>query len=337
MSTPNVPVIDITSFLDGSDSLGPARAVDEAATGSGFFQIIGHGVDIALLDAVYDGAVRLSREPDEVKAALVSPSGHPYRGLMSERDSRGLVCSQRFHASRFDDAADAVRHGVSAEVADFFAPNAWPYLPGFRDAVNLLFGETRHLGAQLMRLFAVALQLPADYFDPYLAHDASSCSINYYPARHQPLLEDPTVIFDEHFDGGTLTILHQRGTYDGLQIRTLDGDWFNVPVVPDAFVINMGELMTRWTNDRWPATRHRVVASADPEGHRTTLTTFHLPAVETSIAPLLPFGGDEDPHYEAVTVYEWERRFITKTYAERQYTTADSVTDRYLAEIRNGP
>jgi isopenicillin N synthase-like dioxygenase len=334
MST-HVPVIDVSRFLSGTDLATAAREVDAAATRSGFFQIVGHGVDMSLLDAVYDGAVRLSQEPDEVRAALASPSGHPYRGLMSERDALGVVCSQRFHASRFDDAADAARNGVPGHLADFFAPNVWPELPGFRASVDALFTKTQRLGGELMRLFAVALGLPIAYFDPYLEPNASSCSINYYPARHASLETDPTVIFDEHFDGGTLTILHQRGTYDGLQIRTLDGDWFTVPIVPDAFVINMGELMTRWTNDRWPATRHRVIAAVDPEGHRTTLTTFHLPAVDTPIAPLASQGGDDDPHYDAVTPYDWEARFIKKTYAERQYTVPDPSTSGYLAALEH--
>jgi isopenicillin N synthase-like dioxygenase len=79
--TPQVPVIDISAYLGGADPAATAAEIDRAATGSGFFQIIGHGVDMALLDAVYDGAVRLSHEPPEVKAALASPSGHPYRGL----------------------------------------------------------------------------------------------------------------------------------------------------------------------------------------------------------------------------------------------------------------
>jgi isopenicillin N synthase-like dioxygenase len=333
MSAPQVPVIDIASFLDGTDPETPARAIDEAARRSGFFQIIGHGIETPLLDAVYERAVRLSEEPDEVKAALASPTGHPYRGLMSERDAQGVVCSQRFHASRFEDAADALRGGVAPELADFFAPNAWPQLPGFREDVTALFTRTRALGNRLMQLFALALELGPDYFDPYLHQDSSSFSINYYPPRRAPLEQDPTVIFDEHFDGGTLTMLHQRGTYEGLQIRTLAGEWFTVPVVPEAFVINMGELMTRWTNDRWPATRHRVVAARDPEGHRTTLTTFHLPAVWTHINPVTALSGDDRAHYDAVTVYEWENRFIKKTYAEREHTTADPSTNRYLAAL----
>jgi isopenicillin N synthase-like dioxygenase len=337
MNTPNVPIIDIASFLDGSDVQTPAREIDEAASGSGFFQITGHGLDMSLLDAVYAAAVDLAGQPEEVRATLSSPTGHPYRGLMSHRDLRDVICSQRYHASRYDDAADAERDGVPAELADFFAPNVWPQMPGFKDSILTLFQQTRALGTQLMRLFAVALGQPIDFFDPYLDRDSSSCSINYYPARNAPLDQDPTVIFDEHFDGGTLTILHQRGTYDGLQIRTLQGTWFSVPVVPDAFVINMGELMTRWTNDRWPATRHRVIAAADPSGHRTTLTTFHLPSVGTQIVPIPSLVGPDGPHYEPVTVYEWERRFINKTYAEQRYTSPDPSTEKYLAALRAQP
>jgi len=278
--SPQVPVIDIAAYLSGADPAATPAEIDRAATTSGFFQVVGHGVDIALLDADHAG-----------------------------------------------------RGGVPERYADFFAPNAWPDLDGFRAAVTALFTETRQPGGELMRLFAPALDLPAGYFDPWLEPDSSSCSINYYPARHAPLETDPTVIFDEHFDGGTLTILHQRGTYDGLQIRTLDGDWFNVPIVPEAFVINMGELMTRWTNDRRPATRHRVVAAADPDGHRTTLTTFHLPSVQAPIVPLPSCGGVENPRYGPVTPYEGESRFIRKTYAERRYTVPDPATDGYLAAL----
>jgi isopenicillin N synthase-like dioxygenase len=330
---PIIPVIDISSFLAGSDLVTAPAQVDEAATRSGFFQIVGHGIDTELLDAVYRQARLLADEPPETRAGLLSPVGHPYRGLTSVRDSRGVICSQRYHASHFDDFDDAVAHGVPAEFADFFSPNVWPDLPGFRDDVLALFTRTQALSAQLMRLFAVALGLPIEYFDPLVEPNSSSCSINYYPPRHEPLVENPTVIFDEHFDGGTLTVLHQRGTYEGLQIRTLTGEWFAVPVVPEAFVVNMGELMTRWTNDRWPATRHRVIASTDPEGYRTTLTTFHLPAVDAVIGPLPVHDGLSDPHYEPVTPYEWERRFIKKVNQERTHTVNDESTDAYIAGL----
>lgn len=332
--TPLIPVIDVSSFLDGSDLNTAPEQVSKAATSSGFFQIVGHGIRKELLDAVYAKSVELATAPKEYRDTLVSPVGHPYRGLTTNIDAEGHVRSLRVHASHFDNAEAAEKAGVPSEYSDFFSPNVWPdKVQGFRDAVTALFSQTQDLGAQLMRLFAVALDLPLDYFDALVEPNSSSCSINYYPARHAPLTEDPTVIFDEHYDGGTLTMLHQRGTYEGLQIKDLDGHWFPVPVIEEALVINMGELMMRWTNGLWPATRHRVIASSDPDGHRTTLTTFHLPAVDTVIDPLKTTFGSEGPQYEPVSVYEWESRFIKKTYKERKYTRGADVTEAYLSKL----
>lgn len=336
MNTPEaiVPVIDVSGFLQGTDLQTAPDQVRAAATTSGFFQIVGHGIPKGVLDAVYEKAVELAHTPQDYRDKLVSPEGHPYRGLTSNIDKDGHVRSLRIHASHFDSPDDAQQAGVPEEYSDFFSPNVWPdEVEGYRSSVGELFSQTQTLGAALMRLFAVALDLPIDYFDKLIEPNASSCSINYYPARHAPLKENPTVIFDEHFDGGTLTMLHQRGTYEGLQVKTLEGEWFPVPVIEEAFVINMGELMMRWTNGMWPATRHRVVASEDPEGHRTTLTTFHLPAVDTVIEPLKNTYGSEGPDFEPVSVYEWESRFIRKTYAERKHTRSAEATEAYLANL----
>ena len=336
MNTPHaiVPVIDVTDFLNGSDLQTAPDQVRSAATSSGFFQIVGHGIPKEVLDAVYAKALELAESPQTYRDGLVSPEGHPYRGLTSNIDKDGLVRSLRVHASHFDNPEAAESAGVPQEYSDFFSPNVWPdKVEGYRSAVGELFERTQTLGAALMRLFAVALDRPMDYFDKMIEPNASSCSINYYPARGVPLKENPTVIFDEHFDGGTLTMLHQRGTYEGLQVKTMDGQWFPVPVMEEAFVINMGELMMRWTNGLWPATRHRVVASEDPQGHRTTLTTFHLPAVDTVIEPLKNTYGSDGPDFEPVSVYEWESRFIRKTYAERKHTRAAEATEAYLSKL----
>ena len=333
-SAPLIPVIDVSTFLAGTDLATAPEQVKEAATNSGFFQIVGHGIEKELLDAVYARSIDLAQMPKDYRDSLVSPVGHPYRGLTTNIDHAGNVRSLRVHSSHFDNSADAEAAGVSPAYSDFFSPNVWPEeVAGFRSAVTSLFERTQDLGANLMRLFAVALDLPLDYFDTLVEPNSSSCSINYYPARNAPLTEHPTVIFDEHFDGGTLTILHQRGTYEGLQIKDLAGNWFPVPVIEEALVINMGELMMRWTNGQWPATRHRVIASEDPAGHRTTLTTFHLPAVDTVIEPLKSSFGSEGPQFEPVSVYDWENRFIKKTYSERKHVKSGAATEAYLSKL----
>lgn len=328
-----VPTIDISSFLAGTDLVTAPEQIRRAATTSGFFQIVGHGIDKRLIDDAYAAGEALAARPAEERLALTSPSGHPYRGVRVFYDKAGRICSEGFTASRFEGPEDAVAAGVAPEHADYYAENVWPDLPGFRESLVALAGPTRALGRQMMRAFAVALELPIDWFDDKIALDATTSTIRSYPARHAPLDEDPTIIFDEHFDGNLLTLLHQRGTYEGLQIRDLDGEWFSVPVDDDAFVVNVGELMTRWTNGTWPATRHRVIAAADPEGYRFTLPTFFNASVDTVVAPLSTQGGEDDPRYEPVTVYDWFRRHTVKSYAERSHTLSGARTEEFVAAL----
>jgi isopenicillin N synthase-like dioxygenase len=328
-----IPVIDVSRHLAGGDPREAAAAIDAAATEVGFFQIVGHGFDEQCLDAVYDAVSALHRLPESVKEGLISPSGHPYRGVHLKRDEHGIVRQERFLATRYDDPDEAIANGVTPELADFFDPNVWPdEVPALRESVRELFVQSQRLGHRMMELFAVAFGLDVDYFEPSIEPNASSFAVNHYPARGAPLDSDPTVLFAEHTDGNTLTILHQRGDYEGLEVQRLDrsDEWIPVPVRDDAFVINLGELMTRWTNDRWPATKHRVVASGDPNASRTTLTTFHMPALHAVVAPLPRFVGADGPHYEPVTPYEWERTRIRTRYAGAIDATGLRQSDRTI-------
>jgi isopenicillin N synthase-like dioxygenase len=332
-----VPIIDVSGFLDGTDLVTAPRSILHAATTSGFFQIVGHGIDKAQIDACYSVATALDALPREVKDTLRSPSGHPFRGMMTNYDLTGEVCSEGFTISRFDNPAEAMSNGVAPEHAEYFADNVWPPVEDFHPVMTAWSARVRELGSQMMRIFAVALDLPIDYFDRFTELDASTSTIRLYPARHTPLEEVPTVIFDEHFDGGMLTMLHQRGTYEGLQVKMLEGEWFPVPVYEDAFVINVGELMTRWTNGQWPATRHRVVASEDPEGYRHTLPTFYNVAVDTVVEPLPTVLGEDGPRFDPVTVYGWFRRHLKTTYKERTHTRVSAEAEAFVASLQDAP
>jgi isopenicillin N synthase-like dioxygenase len=314
-----IPVIDIEGFLAGEDRRAAPAAVEAAASSIGFLQVVGHGVPEARMDAVYDAMDRLHALPEETRREYVS-EGHPYRGFHMNRDEAGRIRQERFLVSRFEDEAEAVAGGVPAQYADFFYPNIWPAVDGFREAVTALFEATNALAGRLMGLVAVALGLPETWFDGMLEPNASTFAINHYPPRMAAAGGgEPALLFAEHADGNTLTVLHQRGTYTGLQVQPLDeaGAWIDIPVVDHAFVINVGELMTRWTNDHWPSTRHRVVPALGPGDSRTTLTTFHMPALDARVAPLEVCGGADDPHYEPVTPYEWERAFMARNAARR--------------------
>ncbi|MCE0764927.1 hypothetical protein LWC35_18750 [Pseudonocardia kujensis] len=282
--------------------------VSDAARRVGFMQVIGHGVDLALLDAVYAQADAMAALPDDVRASLRSATGHVFRGLHESMDRNGVRYFGQYQVNTYDDAVEALAAGVDERYADYFHPNVRPdgLMPELRPALDACSQATRALGRVLIGLFARALDLPGDYFDAAFEHDVTQFALNYYPARAS--VADKPLIAQEHADSGVLTILHQRGDYSGLQVHS-SGRWIDVPVRNDAFVINIGQLMHRWTNGVLPATLHRVVAADSPEKSRKAIVTFMLPSVDTVIAPI-PSLVEGRPVFAPVTPYAWESDYL---------------------------
>lgn len=311
----HIPVIDISRADDPGGTVEVASAVYQAVVEIGFFQVVGHGIPAELIDAVYSQYDDLfSRSPEE-KESWASPAGNPFRGY--NRDERRVIegtSIESFEISSIGSPDEAAQRGVDPAYLDYFDPFPWPDLPAFQETVGSLFQATKELGRKLMSLFARALGLEPGYFDPMLQHDVSNYACKYYSCvAHIP---DPQVLLGEHGDSGMLTLLHQRGSYEGLQVMMRNGTRVTVPVLEDAFVVNVGRLMTRWTNDRFPATPHRVITPPTPVDSRKSLVLFYLPAVDTVIEPLAVCVGDEGPLYGPTSPY-FEQRELAKVVAIR--------------------
>jgi isopenicillin N synthase-like dioxygenase len=302
MSSSQIPVVDVS---------GPAESVaaelDEVFRTIGFVQIVGHGVDPGLHHAVYEAAAPLWALSDADAASLASP--HPFRGLVTERRDDGARLVQRFQVNHYESPADARAAGVPADASDWFVPNVWPDLPELVAAYAALFPATRALGNRLMRLFALALGIGTDGFAGMFDRDVSYCAVHDYPAAPGAFPGETRV--PQHSDSGLLTILHQRGDYEGLELGTATGELVTVPVIDDALVVNVGDLMGRWTNDHWKATPHRVI-SGSPGESRISIATHYLPNIDATIAPLSTCVSAGGPRYEPVTPYSWERRYFDK-------------------------
>ena len=147
------------------------------------------------------------------------------------------------------------------------------------------------LAARIMRVFATALDLPADFFAPYVGDPISALRALNYPATGA-VSDDNQQRAGAHTDYGTLTILLPQPDRRGLQARMPNGDWVDVPTPKGAFVINIGDLMARWTADRWVSTLHRVIALPDQPA-RQSLAFFHQPDWDAQIVPL--DGSDAYP------------------------------------------
>jgi isopenicillin N synthase-like dioxygenase len=296
----DIPTVDLSD--PDPDAVG-------AALGSvGFLLVRGHGVPAPALDAVYRAAAAVMALPETAKTALAPPGGQRFRGLHRDwHQPSGRVVFEQFEVNRFDGAGDAVAAGVDVRYRDYFRPNIWPNIPGFRGAFDDCFTRTQHLGLRVMALFALALRLPADHFAPSLEHGVHNFGVNHYPP--QPLGSDrPDRLLVAHGDSGMLTLLHQRGDYAGLQVQRTDGRWMLIEPNEDAFVVNIGSLMSRWTNGAWRATPHRVVPAEDPTSSRTSIVTFLLPAVDAVVVPIVSPG--DEARFGPVRTYDWEKVFL---------------------------
>jgi isopenicillin N synthase-like dioxygenase len=165
------------------------------------------------------------------------------------------------------------------------------------------YAAMEDLAARLMRVFAVALNMPETYFDAFINHPVSALrALNYPEQRVAPSAGQLRA--GAHTDYGSLTILLPQAGSRGLEILTPDGQWTPVPPIPGAFIVNIGDLMARWTNDSWVSTLHRVVNPPPAEGgldRRQSLAFFHQPDwdAEITVLPACVNPGDA-PHYGPV-------------------------------------
>ena len=235
---------------------------------------------------------------------------------------RGYVPMYQTHSDR---AAKADYHDAfeySLELPDddpdfvagtpLYGPNQWPAdLPGFREGVYGYYDAVLDLGVTLFRAFAIALDLPDDFFAPLITKPMGQMRAIHYPEQEN--LDDTGQWgIGAHTDYECFTILSQDGA-GGLQVRNADGDWIEAPPVPGAFTINIGDIMARWTNDIYSSTPHRVLNRSGHE--RYSFALFYGANYDTEVV-CLPTCQDADhpPRYAPVLAGEWTSENLRSTY-----------------------
>ena len=302
------PIVPLRSFeaASGATRQAIATEVDAICRSSGFLAITDHGVPQAVIDDAWTAAQAFFDQPAEIKQQARAPyPGYPY-GYLGPRSealaaSRGMKTPPDLKES-FNGGPLAVPPGLTDKDALTFcyAATIWPTTPDrFRPAWEAYYREMEGLAARIMTLFAAALGLPDDYFARFIDHPISALRALNYPEQTVPP-EPGQLRAGAHSDYGSLTILLPQQGSKGLQIERPDGSWLDVPPIPGAFVINIGDLMARWTNDHWVSTVHRVVNPSNPEeamARRQSFAYFHQPNWFAEIVSLIP---GEAPKYEPV-------------------------------------
>src|SRR5438270_8272061 len=312
-----IPVIDLGPYLAGGRGALDRAAAElrHALTEIGFYTIVNHGVPSALVHEVYRQVARFHARPFEEKLKIkLDKHNVGYLPMMGDTLRTSVVAhvtkpnmNEAFFMAR-DLAPD---HPDVVSGRRFRSANQWPEgVPGFREALVAYCDALEHLVQRLVRVYARALDLPATYFDGPFTDFQYKLRATHYPSQLAAGADEFGIA--PHTDTSFLTLLAPNKV-PGLSFRTQNGDWIDVPTVPDAFIINGGQLLLRWTNDYFLATPHRAVNRTGSERYALAFfcdaqIDWPIAAVPSCVSPGRPSG------YETTYYTDFMARYQAKTY-----------------------
>lgn len=293
-----VPVID----LGAATAHVLARRIYAALREAGFFAIVNHGVPAQARARVFDASRRFFALPQPDKARWHIDGWPLQRGF----DPVGW---QALDPTQAPDLKESFYLGLES-----IGPNQWPdeaLVPGFRAAAEAWWGAMQALAMRLMGLFELALELPVGHFDAFTRHPTCTTRLLHYPP--QPAAAAPGQIgCGAHTDWGALTLLAQCDA-GGLQVQSVDGPWIDVAPLEGALIVNVGDMMQRWTNDRWRSTMHRVINRAAGRERWSVAYFFDLDA-DAVIEPLPTcVSADRPARYRPITAGQHLQDMYRKT------------------------
>ncbi|MGE3922793.1 MAG: isopenicillin N synthase family dioxygenase [Lautropia sp.] len=282
-----IPVIDLAPYFDGSAKTRVADAVRDACERIGFLVVTGHGVADSVVDALYRQALAFFDLPLDEKLRVQKPAGAVSKGygamgvktVGKDRDPTLKPSLHESFAIGPPDLPDDPYYADPAAISTF-TPNLWPERPvGLRAAMTAYYREMERLAAGILSIFATALDEPQAYFAARIDRHASILRTINYPALTR-VPEAGEQRSGAHTDTTAITILKTDDAPGGLQVRLPDGRWLDVPKIASGFVVNIGDILMRWTNDRFVSTMHRVVnppAEAGVQARRLSIPYFCMP------------------------------------------------------------
>ncbi len=314
-SADELPLIDLAA-LRGGDPAGKRQVADQIARACeniGFFYITGHGVRHQVVDGAFALARRFFGQTDAAKRAVRVNQWQ--RGYMAPAEI--TIPGHR------PDLKEVFEIGVDLPLEDvdvragkpLHGPNQWPPLLGFRAAMEAYFDAVTGAGRDLLPSFALALDLPEDFFLRDYDRPLVKMRIMRYPPLPHPRAPDQYSTAP-HTDYGMITLLAQDSV-GGLQVRLRSGEWVEAPTIEGSFIVNLGDMLACWTNDRFTSTPHRVLNQS--RGDRYSIPIFYDPHYDT-LAECLPSccGPGNPPRYPAMRCGEYILGKYDAAYAHRR-------------------
>jgi isopenicillin N synthase-like dioxygenase len=312
-----IPVIDLGPYLAGTPGAidRTAEELRFALTDIGFYFVVNHGVPSRQITEIFRQAARFHAQALEKKLEVKLDKHNvgylPMRGDTLRTSTVATVTKANLNEAFFVARDLPGDHPDVLSDRRFRGANRWPSdLPEFREAVVDYCATMERLAQKLVRLYARALGLPAEYFDRPFTEPQYKLRMTHYP--HQDGSAENEFGIAPHTDTSFLTLLAPNAV-PGLSIRTQSGKWIDAPAIPDAFIVNGGQLLQRWTNDDFLATPHRAVNRSG--GERYALAFFcdsnidwPIAAVPTCIGPAKP------PKYPTTYYTDYMVRYQQQTY-----------------------
>lgn len=330
-----IPVIDLADYLGAKPGALEATAATlrHALENIGFYFITGHGVAQTLVDATFDAAKRFHAQPldDKLKLKINQHNiGYlPVRGSVTRHSKINPNNKPNVNEAFFVKRDLAPDHPDVLAALPFRGTNQWPdSLPGFRETVMTYATAMEQLGLSLLPLYAVALDLPPDFFTTRFAPPMYTLRMSHYP--QQDSTDENEFGLAPHSDTSFMTLLAQNKV-PGLSIRLPNGNWIDAPALPGSFLVNGGDMLRRWTNERFLATPHRVVNRSGQE--RYAIPFFFDCAYTTDMAclPTCTTQGNP-PRYETMTYPEYMVWYRNLNYAAQ----AEPPKDRDGVQLSAG-
>lgn len=290
-----IPVIDIASLVDGRDPFGVAKKIRWALSNAGFMYVKNHGVPSSVVEAAFAQAMAFFDQPNDDKMVLhVGNSGVAMRGYIEIFGENTDPAKTKDLKECFDIGPETPGYEVP-----FFGANQWPdQLPAFQPAIYAYHEEMKKLSLILLRGIALSLDLPPEFFAAKMLNPISIQRLLHYPPQTGKI-DESVMGIGAHTDYGNLTILAQDDV-GGLQVMNRDGVWVHGPPIPGTFVINIGDLIQRLTNDVYLANLHRVVNTSGRE--RYSIPFFIDADYDAEFAPIPSCISAENPiRYDPVT------------------------------------
>ena len=328
-ATAKIPVIDYGPYFAGEPGALARLAEDvrHACENIGFFYALNHGVPQPVIDRCFAASRRFHAQPLDEKLRLrLNENNIGYMPMNASVQGASQV-----HKATTPNQNESffVSHDRGSDHPDVVAGlplrgrNQWPSgLPGLRDDIMAYFHALGAMCDRMLPAFAVALGMPPDFFAPYFADEChANLRLLHYPP--QPDMGDNTFGTAPHTDNSFMTAL-ARTDVPGLAIRLPSGDWFPPPLIPGTFLINLGNIMRRWSNDRLLSTPHGVINESGTD--RYSIAYFHSPN-PAAVIECLPscVSADHPAHYPPAVYRDLVLEFYRANYFHQRGHTSQAA------------